>query len=456
MCTENNCKKRSIYGYEYKKPLYCSDHKKDCENVISKRCEYFECKKQPRFGIDKVKFCSEHKTEEMINLKEKLCEEKDCSTRPNYGYKNKKAIYCGKHKKKDMIDLKHKICEEDKCTTLANFGYVFRKATHCSKHKKDDMTDVTHIKCTENGCKLLPSYGYIKNKPTCCSAHKKDDMTIVTGLQCKLCVKTASYGYKKPEFCNAHKKDDMVDCKSKKCKFSNCKTRPLYGFEKPTHCSKHKEKDMKDLKTKKCEEQDCEIRASYGIDFPEYCSLHKKDKMTNLVDPKCVSCNLFIVPTKKSKCWYCKPPDEKHRRTKEYDLLEFLKSIDIPFEHNKSVGKVCGDFRPDFLFDANTHFVVVECDEEQHRQYDERCEVVRMYNIYQSLGLPVHFIRYNPDKFKLDGIDTSVSKLNRLKMLENVLIKNISIVPNIIDVTRLFYDSESGFVTVESNIKIPN
>jgi hypothetical protein len=449
MCTEKGCKKQGIYGFDYKKPLYCSKHRKDdTENVVNKRCEYDGCKKQPRFGIDKIKFCAMHKTNNMINLKERLCTERLCVTRPNYGYKGKKAIYCTKHKKINMVDVKHKICQEGECMTVANSGYLYRNPTHCARHRKPDMTDVTHKKCLEDNCIILPSYGYAKNKAFYCVNHKKDDMFNVTGFICKSCKKLASYGYKIPEYCISHKEKDMVDCRSKKCKIENCYTQPLYGILTATHCAKHKESGMKDLKTRKCQEKDCQIRAGFGINIPLYCSSHKKDKMTNLVDPKCVSCNLFVVPNKRSMCWYCKPSDTKHRRSNEHDLAEFFKNnIDIPFQHNKSVGKVCGSFRPDFVFDLNTHFVVIECDEDQHKQYDEMCEIIRMYNIYQSLGLPVHFLRYNPDKFKLNNVNISVRKKERLNVLKHIFSEKIQKIPNNITATKLFYDGNDGFIS---------
>ena len=235
-----------------KKPLYCSKHRKDdTENVVNKRCEYDGCKKQPRFGIDKIKFCAMHKTNNMINLKERLCTERLCVTRPNYGYKGKKAIYCTKHKKINMVDVKHKICQEGECMTVANSGYLYRNPTHCARHRKPDMT----------------------------------------------------------------------------------------------------------------------------------------------------------------------------------------------------VGKVCGSFRPDFVFDLNTHFVVIECDEDQHKQYDEMCEIIRMYNIYQSLGLPVHFLRYNPDKFKLNNVNISVHKKERLNVLKHIFSEKIQKIPNNITATKLFYDGNDGFIS---------
>ena len=58
----------------------------------------------------------------------------------------------------------------------------------------------------------------------------------------------------------------------------------------------------------------------------------------------------------------------------------------------------CNKYRPDFLIDRNTYFLIVECDENAHSFYEKGCETIRMNNICYNLGLPCVFIRYNPDK----------------------------------------------------------
>jgi len=83
-------------------------------------------------------------------------------------------------------------------------------------------------------------------------------------------------------------------------------------------------------------------------------------------------------------------------------LLESTQDLKNPI-HNKPVGGECGKYRPDFLYDATTHFVIVEVDEDQHRGYDPECERIRMINIVQALGLRCVFVRYNPDGFKIGG-----------------------------------------------------
>ena len=114
--------------------------------------------------------------------------------------------------------------------------------------------------------------------------------------------------------------------------------------------------------------------------------------------PLCISCNLMNVNNKNNLCGYCDPNSKKKIATKEMKVVKFIQDNSIEFIHNKSVGYTCGNYRPDILIDCNTHFIVVEIDENQHESYNQNCEMARMNNIYVALGLPTIFLRYNPDK----------------------------------------------------------
>lgn len=113
------------------------------------------------------------------------------------------------------------------------------------------------------------------------------------------------------------------------------------------------------------------------------------------------------------------------------DMLNSDDDLSGRFTENEKVRDGCSARRPDFYADCGTHAVVVECDENQHQGYtcaacdslelvhkdDERgvitldprfmtethtctCEMYRMMTILQdSNGLPVTFVRYNPDSF---------------------------------------------------------
>jgi hypothetical protein len=45
----------------------------------------------------------------------------------------------------------------------------------------------------------------------------------------------------------------------------------------------------------------------------------------------------------------------------------------------------CLKYRPDFVFAGEKHYVILEVDENQHRNYEELCECTRMKNIAEEL-----------------------------------------------------------------------
>jgi len=102
-----------------------------------KKCKKENCNIQPNFNLVNEKFgifCSQHKTENMVDIIRKKCLELNCNTRPNFNLVNEKiGIFCSKHKKENMIDVMHKTCKEEHCNPSL--------ASSCSlrSHLKNDF-----------------------------------------------------------------------------------------------------------------------------------------------------------------------------------------------------------------------------------------------------------------------------------------------------------------------------
>jgi molybdenum cofactor biosynthesis enzyme MoaA len=110
---------------------------------------------------------------------------------------------------------------------------------------------------------------------------------------------------------------------------------------------------------------------------------------------------LFGGVTKKTDflCSYCNPDKSKNRKSKENRVRDLLTEHNIQFIQDKVIeNDCCLKYRPDFLIDCGTYYIILECDENAHAQYEQECEIIRMNNISSGLGLPVKFIRYNPDQ----------------------------------------------------------
>ena len=88
--------------------------------------------------------------------------------------------------------------------------------------------------------------------------------------------------------------------------------------------------------------------------------------------------------------------------------------------------------------------IIIEVDENQHESYPEECESSRMINLSMVYGgSPVVFIRYNPDRFEIDGDTQEVSKKSRHELLEKTVRHYIDItVESLLTVEYLFYDDE--------------
>jgi len=160
--------------------------------------------------------------------------------------------------------------------------------------------------------------------------------------------------------------------------------------------------------------------------------------MIDVRSKRCALCGLFQVNKTPYLCSYCNPSKrQKTREMKIKTLLETATDLGTPI-HDKPVGGDCGKYRPDFRYDALTHFVVVEVDEDQHKGYDPECERIRMINIVQAVGMRCVFVRYNPDTFKIDSKTIRVYEKKRhgllLKTIRECMTSPIS------DIVYLYYD----------------
>ncbi len=200
----------------------------------------------------------------------------------------------------------------------------------------------------------------------------------------------------------------------------------------PEYCIKCKPKEYTYV-GKKCKIDRCNNMAYWckNKDAPrEYCHNHAPKYYVNYNVKKCISCELYHFRKKKKKCQYCDPA--KYMKTREIRMKNFLDGNDYKYISHDSITSdnysICGKYRPDFVFDCNTHFIVLECDEDQHSQYDNSCEKIRMCMIAQGLGLPTHFIRFNPDKYMVKHSVIRISFKKRIiecmklyKKLQNIL-----------------------------------
>lgn len=410
---DSECKTIPTFNFRNEKsPKFCKKHKKeDMVNVTTKRCAEETCDKFPMYNIPNSKlgmFCVKHKNEDMIDVLNNHCGK--CNRRANFNFPSEtKGIYCSEHKVENMIDIKHQKCKEANCNNIPHFNYENeKKGLYCSKHKKANMQDVTHKRCKQNGCKSLnPTFNFKNEK---------------VGI-----------------YCVNHKQQDMVDVLNVKCNFENCLKQPnfnYFGEVTGRYCIEYKKEEMIDIKHQKnqCKIENCNTRAN--IKYRGHC----------------LRCFIHLFPDEKIS---------KNYKVREQHFVDYLKeNYKELFTFDKRISGGCSKKRPDAYIDLFTHVIVLENDENQHKNYEQVCENKRMMEIFEDFAnRPIVFIRFNPDayidehgnkhpsSFKYHKtLDVPVIRDknewgNRLSVLKEIIDKWLLVIPEKeITTEYLFYD----------------
>jgi hypothetical protein len=87
----------------------------------------------------------------------------------------------------------------------------------------------------------------------------------------------------------------------------------------------------------------------------------------------------------------------------------------------------CGAYRIDLVFELESMVLLMEYDEEMHSNYREKFELAVQAEASLGYGgLPVHWIRFNPDAFKVNGKTRQTGKKEREDMLLNMIQKAVA------------------------------
>lgn len=204
----------------------------------------------------------------------------------------------------------------------------------------------------------------------------------------------------------------------------------------------------------------CRETATHGIMQPERCEQHALPGDDNLVEKECMSCMLPCILNAEGKCADCfafesgKTP----RLAKQREVLQFLdhQMTDFPYDSSDRTTQELKDCdrreRPDVLWDRADRVVILEIDEDQHKDRPCECEQTRMMNISQAYGCErTIWIRYNPDAFKSSESRRWVQRHRRHEVLKRWLKWALTsdTIPYTISVVHLFFDGFS-----EGNVQI--
>lgn len=463
-CNNDGCGTLASFGYKGDdSPTYCDNHKKfEMISLLGKRCEGKldggeNCIKRASFGLIGTRsplFCKTHMPTEGY---ENVIESRHCvycDKRPSFAFaKGDKPAYCEEHCPEGAINVNTKKCATDKeiCEKSPTFGTTI--ATHCKKHKEPEMKDMSHTYCIIEKC------------------YKKDSDDKER--------RRASFNYKGEKlrlYCVEHKKPGMINLERPLCEKSQCTEQAHWGymFGKRKYCKYHKSSNMYDEHhiNPKC--IDCPnltsqtkaarllVRAIYcknGESYPTKCEKHKSDggSYVNIAEKQCELCKLIdFIPSNKNLCSTCNTYSKKRNmHTKEMRIADVLAANDVAvMSYDKIPEGACSKYRPDFVIDCGQSLIILEVDENQHQSYACECEISRMIQLHNDFGgIPLIFIRYNPDSYKdangirINGgpknIDREFALTHLIRRIKVQLKLNMyDILP--LSVYHLYYDGFDG------------
>jgi hypothetical protein len=258
----------------------------------------------------------------------------------------------------------------------------------------------------------------------------------------------------------------MINIKDIHCNYNSCSTRAVYGYpgKDKTKCTKHRENGMIMRPSGRCKYINCRDVAIYGKNYtPLYCELHKIEDNINLTERECTSCKLIMILNKDNYCEFCDPLiSTTVRLVKQNALMDYLDSridLPIPISTDKTINNgICGKERPDRVYDFKDKIIIIECDEHQHRERTCECEQTRMINIGQSFGgIPVYFIRWNPDNYAPAKLTTTLEPLKiRHKLVGDLLrdihTNRITLPSALVSAIYLYYDNWENLSSEKWNI----
>lgn len=517
LCQYTGCQKAGFYSHVKKNMRFCAVHR-PCGAIVNRayRCRQTGCTKQASFALcrgRKATACIAHKSSKMINVRIQRCSFPFCTVSARFGFAGEKATTCARHKHRKMINVKVPTCVNNTCQLRAMYNIPGLRPTFCSAHRLRGMVNVNAKRCQYPGCSSQPFFGTGGGTAKFCSAHKSIMMTNLYANVCEFdgCTVTASFNFRgeKPRFCATHKKSKMVNMRNRMCEEKECTKQPLYNFKgQPARfCATHREPKMVDVKHALCEHRECDRRATYGIlgsrpvsckthrqrgmllrpqrrcvvcrapathgtTSAVHCETHKTDTEINLIEQQCRECKLIMLLDDNELCEFCCPQKrQRYALAKQNEVMNFLDANGLHgTQTDKTVnGGVCGNERPDRVFELIDRVIVLEVDEHQHRERPCECEQTRMINVSQSFGgRPVLWIRYNPDTYRPGPFNCRKQVVMcekhpptlRMRVLVNV-IRNMlearSLIPDaFVSVMYLFFDGwKDGIGETEWHVIMP-
>jgi hypothetical protein len=132
------------------------------------------------------------------------------------------------------------------------------------------------------------------------------------------------------------------------------------------------------------------------------CRICKSKRGSRKYDNLCVTCAIqegYAV--------------KRNYKTKELSMVEFItQHTDVDWVNDKAYDLGCSKKRPDLVSDLGSHILIIECDENKHKNCNYICENKRIMELSRdfsenNIHRPIVVIRFNPDTY----IDSNNQKI---------------------------------------------
>lgn len=236
-CAAPGCGVRAAFNLERgMPPRFCTSHKAPCMvNVCARQCHHPGCVRQALYGSANTFSCPLHRPAGAQSFNRSTpCEATGCGVR-NAMFNlpgQKRGRFCSLHKTDNMVHVTSSQCAEPGCLEFGRYHQPGRRQLrYCARHKQPSMA--RWQVCAAEGCSVIALWNYEgEQKGQFCTQHKTPDMIRLQPLKtCSQpgCERRPSFnfeGQRGGRFCHAHKQEGMTNViQHKRCKFEGCGTR---------------------------------------------------------------------------------------------------------------------------------------------------------------------------------------------------------------------------------------